>query len=302
MKLLKNCFVLMLILSLSVSAQEIINLYPGTIPNSKVAGVKETVEKEHSGMFSGVTNPTLEIFLPEKDKATVAAVIICPGGGYGVVVYQAEGIKTAKEFAKNGIAAFVLKYRLPNDSTMIDKKIGPLQDAQQAIKIVRENASKWGIDINKVGIMGFSAGGHLASTATTHFDKAVIENNSNTNMRPDFQILVYPVISMLDSLTHLDSRKNLLGSNPSKEIIDEFSNELQVNGNTPPAYITHAGDDKVVDVDNSIIYFEQLRHHNIPTELHIYPKGNHGFVLFQSTDEWMLPIFKWMKNSKWINN
>jgi acetyl esterase/lipase len=292
----------MLILSLSVSAQEIINLYLGTIPNSKVAGVKETVEKEHSGMFSGVTKPTLEIFLPEKDKATIAAVIIYPGGGYGVVVYQAEGINTAKEFAKNGIAAFVLKYRLPNDSTMIDKKIGPLQDAQQAIKIVRENASKWGIDINKVGIMGFSAGGHLASTAATHFDNAVIENNNNTNLRPDFQILVYPVISMQDSLTHLDSRKNLLGSNPSKEIIDEFSNELQVNGNTPPAYITQTEDDKVVSVNNSIVYFESLKYHNVPAELHIYPKGNHGFVLFQPTDEWMMPIFKWMKNSKWIDN
>ena len=302
MKLLKNCFVLMLMLSLSVSAQEIINLYPRTIPNSKVVGVKETLEKEHSGMFSGVTNPTLEIFLPEKDKATGAAVVICPGGGYAVVVYQMEGIKTAKEFAKYGIAAFVLKYRLPNDSTMIDKKIGPLQDAQQAIKIVRENASKWGIDINKVGIMGFSAGGHLASTAATHFDKAVVENKNNTNLRPDFQILVYPVISMQDSLTHLDSRKNLLGSNPSKEITDQFSNELQINENTPPAYITHAEDDKVVVVDNSIVYFESLKNHNVPVELHIYPKGNHGFVLFQPTDEWMMPIFKWMKNSKWINN
>jgi acetyl esterase/lipase len=299
MKLIKNCFALMLVLSLSVSAQEIINLYQGAIPNSKESGVKE---KEHSEMFSGVTKPTLEIFLPEKDKSTGAAVVICPGGGYAVVVYQAEGVRTAKEFAKNGVVAFVLKYRLPNDSTMIDKKIGLMQDAQQAIKIVRENATKWGIKINKVGIMGFSAGGHLASTAATHFDKAVIENDKNTNLRPDFQILVYPVISMQDSLTHLDSKKNLLGENPSKEVIDEFSNELQVNENTPPAYITQAGDDKVVNVDNSIIYYEKLRRHNVPAELHIYPKGNHGFVLFLPIDEWMMPIFKWMKNSTWINN
>jgi len=219
-----------------------------------------------------------------------------------VVVYQAEGIKTAKEFAKNGVAAFVLKYRLPSDSTMVDKTIGPLQDAQQAIKKVREDASKWGIDKNKVGIMGFSAGGHLASTEATHFNKAVIENNNDTNLRPDFQILVYPVISMQDSLTHLDSRKKLLGDNPSKEIIDEFSNELQVDENTPPAYITHAEVDKVVDVDNSIVYFEALRHNKVAAEMHIYPKGNHGFVLFQPTDEWMKPIFKWMKNFKWINN
>jgi acetyl esterase/lipase len=295
MKTIKNCLALILILSFAIKAQEIINLYPGAIPNSKESNIKEG---EKSGMFSGVINPILEIYLPEKEKSTDAAVIICPGGGYGVVVYQAEGIKTAKEFAKNGIAAFVLKYRIPDDSTMIDKKIGPFQDAQQAIKIVRENASSLGIDINKVGIMGFSAGGHLASTAATHFKKAVIENNNATNLRPDFQILVYPVISMQDSLTHLDSRKNLLGENPSKEIIDQFSNELQVNENTPAAYITHAGDDKLVDVDNSIVFYEQLRHYKVPAELHIYPKGGHGFVLFQKTEDWMMPIFKWMKNSK----
>jgi acetyl esterase/lipase len=302
MKTIKICFVLIIILALSVDAQEVVNLFPKAVPNSKESGVKTTLEKEHSGMFSDVTKPTLEIFLPEKDNSTGAAVVICPGGGYSVVVYQAEGIKTAKEFAKNGVAAFVLKYRLPSDSTMVDKTIGPLQDAQQAIKKVREDASKWGIDKNKVGIMGFSAGGHLASTEATHFNKAVIENNNDTNLRPDFQILVYPVISMQDSLTHLDSRKKLLGDNPSKEIIDEFSNELQVDENTPPAYITHAEVDKVVDVDNSIVYFEALRHNKVAAEMHIYPKGNHGFVLLQPTDEWMKPIFKWMKNFKWINN
>ena len=299
MRILKICFVLFCVLSLNIKAQEVINLYPGTIPNSKASDVKETLR---TGMFSGVTKPTLEIYLPEKAKATGAAVVICPGGGYAVVVYQAEGVKTAKEFAKNGIAAFVLKYRLPSDSTMIDKKIGPLQDAQQAIKIVRENASKWGIDTNKVGIMGFSAGGHLASTEATHYREAVIVNKDNTNLRPDFQILVYPVISMQDSLTHLGSRTNLLGQNPSKKTIDEFSNELHVDENTPPAYITQAGDDKTVDVDNSIVYYEALRHHNVPAELHLYPHGGHGFVLFQKTEDWMEPIFKWMKNSKWINN
>ena len=294
---IKICFVLMLILSFAVRAQEIINLYSGNIPNAKESGIKETGGDQPAGIIHGVTKPTLEIFPPEKEKSTGAAVIICPGGGYGVVVYNPEGVKTAKEFAKNGIAAFVLKYRIPDDSTMIDKKIGPLQDAQQAIKVVRENASKWGINIDKIGIMGFSAGGHLAANEATHFEKAFIENNNNTNLRPDFLILVYPVISMQDSLTHLDSRTNLLGKNPAKEIIDQFSNELHVGVNTPPAYITHAGDDKLVDVDNSIVFYEQLRYHNVPAELHIYPKGDHGFVLFQPIEEWMMPIFKWMKNS-----
>ena len=301
METLKICFVLFFVFSFNITAQEIINIYPGAIPNSKKSDIKEIESSQYKGMFSGVTTPTLEIYLPEKEKSTGAAVVICPGGGYAVVVYQAEGIRTAKEFAKNGVAAFVLKYRLPSDSTMIDKTIGPLQDAQQAIKVVRENAAKWGIDTNKVGIMGFSAGGHLASTEATHYKKAVIENNNNTNLRPDFQILVYPVISMQDSLTHLGSRTNLLGNNPSKKLIDEFSNELQVDENTPPAYITQAADDKVVDVDNSIVYFESLRHHNVPVEMHIYPKGNHGFVLALKTEDWMASIFKWMKNSKFIN-
>ncbi|MBN2012112.1 alpha/beta hydrolase [candidate division KSB1 bacterium] len=297
MKIAKLFFVFLFVFSIAVNAQEIINLYPGNIPNSKESGITEKAIGRAGDMFADVTKPTLELFLPEKEKSTGIAVVICPGGGYGVVVYQGEGVKTAREFVKNGIAALVLKYRLPNDSTMVDKKIGPLQDAQQAIKVVRENAPKWGIDVNKIGIMGFSAGGHLASTAATHFEPAVIENNANVNLRPDFQILIYPVISMQDKLTHGGSKMNLLGENPSQEIVDRFSNELHVNEKTPPAYITHAGDDSVVDVDNSIAYYEQLRHHNVPAELHIYPNGNHGFVLFQPNEEWMGPIFKWMKRS-----
>jgi acetyl esterase/lipase len=217
------------------------------------------------------------------------------------LVYQGEGLRTAKEFQKNGVAAFVLKYRLPDDTTMMDKKIGPLQDVQQAIKTLREKASTWGIDPKKIGLMGFSAGGHLASTGATHFKTALVDNKNGTSLRPDFVILVYPVISMRDSLTHADSRKNLLGREPSKETIELFSNELQVDETTPPVYLTHAGDDKVVDVDNSILFYEQLRHHNVPAEMHIYPKGGHGFVFQPQAEGWMDSLFRWMKNSKWIN-
>ncbi len=289
---------LFLAMSLSASAQEIINLYPDKIPNAKESSAVETFK---SGMYFKVTKPTLEAFLPEKDKATGAAVIICPGGGYAVVVYQGEGIPDAKEFAKHGIAAFVLKYRLPADSTMVDKTIGPLQDAQQAIKVVRDNAERFGIDKNKIGIIGFSAGGHLASTAATHFQHPLIENSSNTSIRPDFQILVYPVITMQENLTHSGSRVALLGEHPSKNIVDDFSNELQVDTTTPPAYITHAGDDVTVDVDNSINYYEALRHHHVSAELHLYPHGGHGFIFRHPTEEWMAPILQWMKNSKWIH-
>jgi acetyl esterase/lipase len=290
-----TALLLILMFTFTIRAQEIINLYPGKIPNSKASGIKEV---NVSGMFRGVTIPTLELYLPEKEKASGAAIVICPGGGYSVVVYQGEGISTAKELVKKGIAVFVLKYRLPDDSTMLDKTIGPLQDAQQAIKTVRENASKLGIDPNKIGIMGFSAGGHLASTEATHFKKPLIENSNNTSLRPDFQIVVYPVISMQDKLTHTDSRTKLLGQSPPKEVVDLFSNELQVDANTPPAYITHAADDKLVDVDNSIGYFEKLRQNNISVEMHIYPKGGHGFIFRH--EGWMEPLFKWLKDSSYI--
>jgi acetyl esterase/lipase len=300
MKAVSFVFSLLFLFPVIISAQQIVALYPGTIPNSRPAKVEENSSLPSNGMYNRVTKPTLEVYVPEKEKASGAAIIICPGGGYSVVVYQGEGVGTAKELAKIGVTAFVLKYRLPDDSTMVDKKIGPLQDVQQAIKLVRENAVKWGIDVHKVGIIGFSAGGHLAATGATHFTTSYIDNGNGTNLRPDFQILVYPVISMQDSLTHKDSRRKLLGSQPSREMIDLFSNELQVTKNTPPAYLTHAADDKVVDVDNSIAYFEKLRHQNVDVEMHIYPKGGHGFIFRQKG--WMEPLIEWLKNNKWINN
>lgn len=284
-------FVLILLAGFSAKAQEIIPIYDGAIPHSKVAPA-DYKESFGGGMFRNVTSPTLEIYLPEKGKETGAAVVICPGGGYSVVVYQGEGVSNAKELAKNGIAAFVLKYRLPIDAIMTNKSTGPLQDAQQAIKLVRENAVKWNIDPAKIGIMGFSAGGHLASTVATHFEKALIDNPKGTSLRPDFQVVVYPVITMQQALTHRDSRKQLLGEQPSQQLVDLFSNELQVKENTPPTYITHAADDNVVDVDNSINYFEALRRHKVPVEMHIYPKGGHGFIFGRRG--WMTSLLEWI--------
>lgn len=284
--------------TLTVSAQEIIPLYTAGVPNAKASDVQESGAE--SGVLKGITKPTLAYYKPAPGKASGAAVVIVPGGGYGVVVYNGEGINIAKAMAEKGIAAFILKYRLPSDAIMLDKKIGPLQDAQQAIKLVREGATHWGVDPTKIGIMGFSAGGHLASTAATHFEKAYIENAGNTSLRPDFQILVYPVISMRDSLTHGGSHDNLLGKNPSQADVDLFSNDLQVRANTPPTYLTHAADDKLVDVDNSIAYFEQLRRQKVPVEMHVYPKGDHGFIFRHPG--WMEPLFAWMKANNWLTS
>jgi len=285
--------------SLHLAAQETIPLYPGAIPNSIPYQMKE-VRMDNDGKFLGyrnVSQPTLAIYLPDNKIATGAAVIICPGGGYAMESYRLEGTVIAEAFLRKGIAAFILKYRLPSDSIMVDKVIGPLQDAQQAIKIVRQRAGEWKVNPNKIGIMGFSAGGHLASTAGTHFDKSYIPNDENISLRPDFMILVYPVISTNEKITHKGSFNNLYGKSPDAERIAFFSNELHVNGNTPTTWITHTGDDTVVPVDNSISFYRELIRNKVPAEMHLYPAGNHGFVLKLPVDEWMQPLFDWMKKS-----
>ncbi len=287
------------LLALNLSAQQIIPLYSGAIPNSTGYKMKE-IRMENNGQFIGyrsISEPTLNVYLPDEKIATGAAVVICPGGGYGMESYKMEGTNIAETFQKNGVAAFILKYRLPSDSIMPDKSVGPLQDAQQAIKTVRQRAAEWKINPAKIGIMGFSAGGHLASTAGTHFDKSYIPNPENTSLSPDFIILIYPVISMQEGLTHGGSKNNLLGKSPSEEQVKLFSNDLQVNANTPPTWITHTGDDTVVPVENSIRFYQQLVKNKVPAEMHLYPAGNHGFVLEQPCDEWMQPLFGWMGKS-----
>ncbi len=294
---MKNtALILFLAISMQAVAQNVIPLYPGAVPNSKPYSMKE-IRMESNGLLIGfrkISNPTLAVYLPDEKIATGAAVIICPGGGYEMESYRLEGTIIADAFLKKGIAAFILKYRLPSDSIMIDKSIGPLQDAQQAIKTLRMRAGEWKINPAKIGIMGFSAGGHLASTAGTHFDKSYIPNEEKINLRPDFMILVYPVISMQDELTHLGSRNVLLGKTPGKELIDLFSNEMQVNANTPPTWLTHTGDDNVVTVENSLRFYQELVRNKIPVEMHLYPKGNHGFVLSQPADVWMQPLIEWL--------
>ncbi|MBU1822219.1 MAG: alpha/beta hydrolase [Bacteroidetes bacterium] len=294
--------VLLLLLAARGRAQQIIPLYSGAIPNATSYTMKELATEKDGRVvwYRNVSKPTLTVFLPAKDKATGTAVILFPGGGYGGESYEAEGVRIAETFVNHGVAAFVAKYRLPSDSIMVDKSIGPLQDAQRTIQLVRERAMEWNIQPDKIGIMGFSAGGHLAATAGTHFNEPVIENPNATSLRPDFMILVYPVISMGDALAHKGSRTNLLGAVPTAAQIERFSNERHVTSQTPPTYLTHSGDDTVVDVDNSIAFYEALRHQKVPAELHLYPTGNHGFVLKLPTEEWMVPLFTWMKGNGWV--
>jgi acetyl esterase/lipase len=285
-------------------AQQTFPLYDKTIPNSKPFANKEKSVIVEGGIqiISNVSLPSITLYLPKKEKANGTAVIICPGGGYSVLAASHEGSDVAKVFNEWGVTAFVLKYRIPNDSTMLQKETGPLQDAQRALQFARVNAKKWNIKISQIGIMGFSAGGHLASTAGTHFSKAVIPNKQNTSLRPDFMILVYPVISFKDTIGHIGSRDNLIGKNPAAEKIQYYSNELQVTGKTPPALLVHAKDDDVVKVQNSIGFYEALQKNKVPAEIHFYEKGGHGFGMNNptSSDKWMDWLKIWMNKRGWI--
>ena len=258
---------------------------------------KESLKDGKMESTSQVSIPTLSIFFTKEVKQNQTAVIILPGGGYSHLAFDKEGTKVAEWLNKQGIVAFVLKYRLPSDLIMTNKTVGPLQDAQEAMRIVRLNAAKWNIDPNKIGIMGFSAGGHLASTLSTHYDERVYETSSKISARPDFSLLIYPVISMQNDITHKGSQTNLLGNNPSQDLIDFFSNEKKVTAQTPPAFIIHATDDTVVLPENSVNYYLALKKNGVASELHLYEKGGHGFGLgVEGTSKfWTRDCEEWLK-------
>jgi len=296
-----NLSVLLLVLSDWASGQQVVPLYAGAVPNSISTKSGEIVAINGGIKFvRNISIPSMTAYFPDSVLSAGSAVIIFPGGGYYLEAYEIEGTWIAETFVKHGVAAFVVKYRLPTDSTMVDKTIGSLQDAQQAIKIVREKAVMWRIDTGKIGIMGFSAGGHLASTAGTHFDRAFISDKESISLRPDFMILGYPVISMTDKLGHAGSKKFLLGEHPADSVSDFFSGEKNVTEKTPPTFLIHAEDDKVVDPDNSIQFLEALRRHGVPAELLIVPHGGHGFAASVPMEKWGKPLFDWMRDNGWM--
>lgn len=298
----KQSFLLLILFCFQVNAQQELPLYPEEIPNSIPSENKEKNSYNGVLIISNVSVPTLTVYQPKKKNASKSAVIICPGGGYGILASGHEGADIAKELNKIGVTAFVLKYRLPNDSIMKDKSIAPLQDAQRAIQLVREKAKNWNIDATKIGIMGFSAGGHLVASASTLYEKELISNVLRTSLKPNFSILIYPVISFSDSLTHKGSRENLLGKNPSSEKILFYSAELHVNENTPSAFLVHAADDMDVSVKNSIAYYEALLTNKVYSEMLLFPRGGHGFgMINKTTDEkWMDNLKLWLKSNNWL--
>ena len=244
---------------------ETILLWPGGAPGAKGDRPED--------------KPTLTICLPQEDKANGSAVVICPGGGYGALAVDHEGDQIAQWFNSMGVAGFILEYRHRR------KGYGhpaPLQDAQRAIRTVRARAAQWKVDPAKIGVMGFSAGGHLASTAGTHFDKGAPDSPDviqRASSRPDFMILCYPVIAFDEPYTHRGSQKNLLGEEPDAELVRSLSNEKQVTAETPPTFLFHTDEDKGVPSENSVFFYLALRRAGVPAEMHIYQKGPHGVGL-----------------------
>jgi acetyl esterase/lipase len=237
--------------------------------------------------------PTLTVFKPAEGKATGGAIVICPGGGYGGLA-QHEGKDYAEWLAKNGITGFVLKYRLGSGGYRHPVMLG---DTARAVRTVRARASEWNIDPKRIGIMGSSAGGHLASTLLTHFDSgnaSAEDSIDRQSSRPDLGILCYPVITMVGSATHLGSKKNLLGENPSEDLAKSLSNDQQVTKDTPPTFLWHTYEDTGVVPDNSMFFALALQKNKVPYELHVYEKGKHGIGL-ASGHPWTEQCLRWLK-------
>jgi acetyl esterase/lipase len=276
--------ILMILCSLMslAKAQEVINLYQDTIPNA--------TEKDQVLLEKNI--PKLFAYTPAEGAAKNIAVLVIPGGGYAHIAMDHEGHAVAQELVRNGYSAYVLQYRLPSPNIMRDKSIGPLQDAQRAVQLIRTSNPQF----KKVGVIGFSAGGHLASTLVTKFKKEYISNPSHVSLRPDFAGLIYPVISMQNDVTHKGSRINLIGENPSEELVQLFSSDLQVSPEVCPVFFVHAKDDKSVPIENSYRMMAALDKVHVPNTLYVFEQGGHGFGLINKTSEkkWFDAFLSWV--------
>jgi len=293
---------LVLFFSVTSHAQSFrMNLYPeGLVPNYRAAGEKEIRDTTDAVRISKVQVPDISVFLPARQHMTGEAVIICPGGGYRILAYDKEGEDIAKFWNSKGIAAIVLKYRLPTSDAQVIPHKSPLMDAQRAMRMVRYYAADWGLDPELIGIMGFSAGGPLASPLSTHFDAGnpgSADPVERVSCRPDYSILIYPVISFTGEFQHSGSRRNLVGDD--EQLMRYYSSEMQVTGKTPPALLVHSADDKSVPAENSIVYYRALLKNGVPGELHIYPYGGHGYSLAIGKGHlsgWPERAFEWVKS------
>jgi acetyl esterase/lipase len=297
MKRIILLFSVLLCGSCIVHSQDFIPLWPpGKMPNSKGIEIKEIVLNDR---ILQVDTPGIYVFFTSKEENNGSAVLICPSGGYHHLTYDLGGFQLAKWFNTIGMNAFVLIYRLPNSPDLIERHLAPLQDAQRAMRIIRTNAEKWHIQTDRIGVMGSSSGGHLATTLATHDEdvSTIGDSLDKYPYHPDFQILISPVITM-GSYTHKGSLDNLLGENPPEQLIEQYSGELNVSSATSPSFIVHAENDKSVDPRNSLMYFEALMAQQVTASLHIFPGGDHSIALTNnpgSTQLWITLCEAWLK-------
>jgi acetyl esterase/lipase len=276
----------------------VINLWPEGVPGLRPDATPEKIDGDH---VTNVHRPTLTWFAAPAGQATGTAVIICPGGAYAVLSWGKEGVEPARWFNALGVSAFVLRYRLVEYGNP-----APLRDVLRAVRWVRAHAAEYGVRADRIGVMGFSAGGHLASCAGTLYDAPEGRTGAPldaVSARPDFLMLIYPVITMKDPYAHAGSRRNLLGSNPSPELIERYSTDTQVTKNTPPAFLLTTFEDGTVPAENSIGFFEALHRAGVPAELHAYEKGPHGFGLRPGhgpTSDWPKLAEQWLRLHGWI--
>jgi acetyl esterase/lipase len=301
-KRITGCLLLMTVL---LSGQSfVLPLWEGTAPGAiEDMTYEESMKPGEPWRIQQVSVPTLSVYLPDSSGTAGPAIVICPGGGYTVLAFDHEGFEVAEWLASRGIAAVILKYRLPDDRIMEDKSIGPLQDVQRAIRVARRRSGEWGIDAHKIGVMGFSAGGHLAATASTLYNEKVYSVSDTVSARPDFSVLVYPVISFRDSVTHTWSRFRLLGDSLSENQIRRFSTDERVNKTTPPALLIHSIDDHGVPVENTLRYFNALRALGVSCEMHLFESGGHGYGFERgkgSENHWPDLLLHWVQMHGWL--
>ena len=308
-KIKKHLIIISLVFSTNINGQSAkIDLYPEGIDCLNV--LKQKIDYDESGrIFRKVVNPQIWYYPSSKlnDVKDKTAVLIIPGGGYEALWIDKEGVDVAKWLNELGISAFVLKHRIPYWEGKDCRSDVALADAQRAVRIIRKNSKKWAINSEKIGVLGFSAGGHLASSLSTHHDQGLKKSNleiEKFGSRPDFSILVYPVVTMKYPYVHTGSRKSLIGKVPSNEMVEYFSNEMQVKADTPPAILIHSNDDTGVLVENSVNYYLALRKYKIPAALHVWEDGGHGYGLAKSrgsVKDWPYICQNWMIQRKLIN-
>jgi acetyl esterase/lipase len=282
--------------TIAAPAPKTMPVWPKLDPALKASEKTEDHAKpgQRSSLFvRDVRYPTMTVYLPEGATGPTPAVVICPGGGYAGVAIKKEGSEVARWLNSLGVAGVVLKYRMPRVEETKEGTPLPLLDAREALRLTREHAGEWNIDVKRVGIIGFSAGGHLASTVITH-------PADDEQARADFAVLLYPVITMADGVAHKGSRTRLIGEKPDSSMVAEYSNELHVTEKTVPTFIAQAGDDKV-NPANSLLFYEALRAHHVPSELHLFAKGGHGFGLGDGDGEvatWPMLCANWMRTQQ----